>query len=115
MKRSNAQGERCDGPDDREEEEVGKDPTVQPGGPPETTRATVLGRATAGPSQLWDHNLMRSTAVQLMERRYCRSINTFYVIVYDIARVTVCTSQHNPGRKRAMIKALILSFSLPSS
>jgi hypothetical protein len=42
MKRSNARGERCDGPEDREEEEVGKDPTVRPGGPPERkkTRAT---------------------------------------------------------------------------
>jgi hypothetical protein len=42
MKRSNARGERCNDPDDREEEEVGKDPTVRPGGPPECkkTRAT---------------------------------------------------------------------------
>ena len=35
--------------------------------------------------------------MQLMERRYCRSINTFYVIVYNIARVTVYTSQQLPS------------------
>jgi hypothetical protein len=35
MKRFNARGERCKDPDDREEEVVGKDPTVRPGGPPQ--------------------------------------------------------------------------------
>jgi hypothetical protein len=34
VKRFNAWGERCNNPDDREEEEVGKDPTVRPGWPP---------------------------------------------------------------------------------
>jgi hypothetical protein len=42
MKRFNARGERCNDPDDCEEEEAGKDPTVRQGGPPERkkTRAT---------------------------------------------------------------------------
>ena len=70
--------------------------TERPGGPPETTRATVLGRATAGPSLLWDHNLMRPTAVQSMERRYCRSINTFYVIVSTISHVWRSVRHNSP-------------------